>query len=226
MGEFRHWCSAEDSFQEIRNIFCVGRNYRDHASELGNAVPSEPMIFAKPTHALVAARGTVALPASRQEIHHELEIVLYIDKPVAPSSTARDVVGAVALGLDLTDRAAQTKLKEKGHPWEYAKGFVGSAILSDFYRFQDFRDVEGCHFAFDVNGVTVQSGNPRDMVFDFDALIQHVRRHFGLNRGDVLFTGTPAGVGPLRDGDQCVFQMNQETWAEFQIQHVFGGEGE
>lgn len=226
LGDFNDWRSADDVFPGIRNIFCVGRNYREHANELNNAVPTEPMIFAKPTHSLSAATGVVTLPADRTSIHYELEIVLYIAQPVTASSTARDVVGAVALGLDLTDRDAQDKLKAKGHPWELAKGFVGSAVVSDFYQFDDFSQVRDATFQFELNGAIVQTGHPTDMVFDFDTLIQHVHHHFGLTQGDILFTGTPAGVGPLRDGDTGRFYMNGQTWADFKVRHNVAGKGD
>ncbi|WAH38457.1 fumarylacetoacetate hydrolase family protein [Alicyclobacillus dauci] len=215
--------SASSVKTDIRNIFCVGRNYRDHATELGNAVPTEPMIFGKFTHALEEARGTVELPSERGEIHHELEIVLYIAKQVTLESTARDVVGAIALGLDLTDRSAQSRLKEKGHPWEFAKSFVGSAVITDFYAFDDFSQVEQAKFRLEINGKSVQEGVPTDMVFDFTTLIRYTHKHFGLNQGDILFTGTPAGVGPLRDGDTCILRLNDTVVGEFHVTQSTNG---
>lgn len=217
LDSFALWKRADNLFPEIRNIFCVGRNYRDHASELGNAVPTEPMIFGKFTHALAPADGTMLLPPSRSVVHHELEIVLYIDRAATPGSRAKDVTGAIALGLDLTDRDAQTRLKEKGHPWEFAKSFVRSAVLSDFYRFESFDDVTSASFELYVNGALRQTGEPSDMVFSFDALIDYCARHFGLQAGDLLFTGTPAGVGPIRAGDDIVMKLNGSTLAEFHV---------
>ncbi|WP_306307175.1 fumarylacetoacetate hydrolase family protein [Alicyclobacillus acidiphilus] len=217
MENFTLWRPVQAVLPDVRNILCVGRNYRDHASELGNSVPTEPMIFGKFTHALAAAAGTVLLPPQRSVVHHELEIVLYIDKPAAAGSRAEEVVGAIALGLDLTDREAQSRLKEKGHPWEFAKSFVRSAILSDFYRFDTFDDVQRSTFELLVNGSSRQVGEPRDMVFSFDTLIDYCARHFGLRPGDILFTGTPAGVGPLKAGDDVVMRLNGEDIALFQM---------
>lgn len=217
MGELTYWQASHAVFPTVRNIFCVGRNFRDHASELGNAVPEQPMIFGKFTHALTAAAGVVTLPAGREEVHHELEIVLYIDKPVYATSRAADVVGAVALGLDLTDRAAQSRLKEKGHPWEFAKSFIGSAIVTDFYKFDTFTDVETSTFTLQRNHQTVQEGHPEDMVFNFDTLVAYCHRHFGLQEGDLLFTGTPAGVGPIHTGDTLAMSWNGSQIGSFEV---------
>src|SRR5579875_1787495 len=217
MSGFTYWQGAEDVFPNVRNIFCVGRNYRDHAAELGNKVPTSPMIFGKFTHALVAARGQVPFPAGRPEIHHELEIVLWIDRTLADGDKPEQAVGAIALGLDLTDRALQSQLKAQGHPWEAAKSFRHSAIVSDFYTVSSFTDVIDSTFAMTVNGRKVQVGQPHDMVFSFADLIRHCAQTYGLGHGDLLFTGTPAGVGPLQPGDEVVLTMNGQTWASFSL---------
>lgn len=217
MTDFTYATDAQDKFETIRNIFCVGRNYRDHASELGNTVPTEPMIFGKSTHALIAAKDTLVLPKGRDNIHYETEIVLYIGRPVTAMSKAADVVTDVALGLDLTDRTAQSRLKEKGHPWEFAKSFVGSAVLTDFYRFDAFSAVQTCTFALVIDDKEVQTGYPRDMVFDFDTLIAYAYKHYGLSEGDILFTGTPAGVAALRADNRCVLKMNGDVWGSFVV---------
>lgn len=217
MIDFTYSTDVRDKFNAIRNIFCVGRNYRDHASELANAVPTEPMIFGKSTHALTSAKDVLVLPSNREEIHYEAEIVLFIGRPVVATSKALDVVTEVALGLDLTDRAAQSRLKEKGHPWEFAKSFVGSAVLTDFYRFETFDAVQTCTFSFSMDDKKVQVGQPTEMVFDFDTLIAYVYKHYGLSQGDILFTGTPAGVSVLRKQSRCALTMNDEVWASFVV---------
>lgn len=217
MSPFTYAQSADAVFPKVRNIFCVGRNYRDHASELGNAVPTEPMIFGKFTHALTSATNALSLPRGREDIHHELEIVLFIDKPVQASSTAAEVVGTIALGLDLTDRAAQSRLKEKGHPWEFAKSFIDSAILTDFYKFNSFDDVEQAVFTLQRNGLVVQTGHPQDMVFNFDRLVRYCHQHFGLAEGDLLFTGTPAGVGPIQPGDKLSMRLCEQEIGAFEV---------
>lgn len=218
MTNFTYETDANSQFSQIRNIFCVGRNYRDHATELGNAIPTEPMIFAKSTHALVPAKDRLVLPNGRTDIHHELEIVLYIGRSLEAGRTASDVVTKIALGLDLTDRTAQSRLKDKGHPWEYAKSFVGSAVVTDFYTFDSFQSVEECTFSLSIDGHDVQVGYPRDMVFNFDKLVSYVHEHYGLTEGDILFTGTPAGVSALQNGQQCVMRMNGDDWGSFTVE--------
>lgn len=206
--------NAEAWIPQVRNIFCVGRNFRDHASELGNQVPDSPMIFGKFTHALVPASGEVGYPAGRSDVHHELEIVLWL-KDTPSRERPLEAVGAVALGIDLTDRELQSTLKQKGYPWEAAKSFRHSAIVTDLYRFDDFADVENARFALEKNGQVVQEGVPSDMVFSFSDLIRHCLDVYGLAAGDILFTGTPSGVGPVRPGDQLVLIMNGEAWGAF-----------
>ncbi|SIT06857.1 fumarylacetoacetate hydrolase family protein [Alicyclobacillus vulcanalis] len=219
---FSKWMDAEAWISDqVRNIFCVGRNYRDHASELGNQVPESPMIFGKFTHSLVPAVGEVEYPAGRSDVHHELEIVLWLretprrDRPL-------DAVGGVALGIDLTDRALQSVLKQKGYPWEAAKSFRNSAIVTGLYRFDNFADVEGAHFVLEKNGQVVQEGVPSDMVFSFADLILHCLDVYGLKGGDIVFTGTPSGVGPVLPGDELVLRMNGEAWGSFRM----AGKGE
>lgn len=209
--------SAEEAVAEVRNVFCVGRNYRDHAIELGNEVPERPMIFAKPTHAVVAANGEVKLPHERTNIHHELEIVLWLKDDYQPGAQLQELVGGVALGLDLTDRDAQNELKKKGHPWEFAKGFRNSAVISDFYSSHDWLSILDTQFSLAINGEVRQVGFARDMMFSFADLIDYIGIHFGLKAGDIIFTGTPAGVGPVASGDAVQFQFADEVWANFKI---------
>jgi fumarylpyruvate hydrolase len=210
--ESKVWLPVEDAMRQIRNVYCVGRNYRDHASELGNAVPTEPMLFGKWTHALAACKGDLALPANRTNIHHELEIVFMFGRAYEPGMGWTDAVSGVALGLDLTDRDAQNRLKTAGQPWEYAKAFPGSAVLTDFYRVEDFAALAETEFSLAINGKTVQVGVATEMVFPFATLVEFVGRTFGFGAGDILYTGTPAGVGPLRPGDQLVLQFDGVTW--------------
>ncbi|WP_206884925.1 fumarylacetoacetate hydrolase family protein [Alicyclobacillus mali (ex Roth et al. 2021)] len=221
MGFVKEKC-ADAWISQVRNIFCVGRNFRDHASELGNQVPDSPMIFGKFTHALVPASGEVPYPNGRSDVHHELEIVLFF-KETPSRERPLDAVGAVALGIDLTDRELQSALKQKGYPWEAAKSFRNSAIVTDLYRFGDFSDVEHARFALEKNGQVVQDGVPSDMVFSFSDLIRHCLEVYGLGAGDILFTGTPSGVGPVRPGDELVLSMNGEAWGAFRFSAHEGG---
>ncbi|WP_367307294.1 fumarylacetoacetate hydrolase family protein [Alicyclobacillus acidocaldarius] len=214
---------AEAWISQVRNIFCVGRNFRDHASELGNQVPDSPMIFGKFTHALVPASGEVRYPTGRSDVHHELEIVLFL-KDTPSRERPLEAVGAVALGIDLTDRELQSALKQKGYPWEAAKSFRHSAIVTDLYRFDDFAaDVENARFALEKNGQVVQEGVPSDMVFSFSDLILHCLEVYGLAAGDILFTGTPSGVGPVHPGDELTLSMNGEAWGTFRFSAHEGG---
>lgn len=211
---FSKYQEADAWIPQVRNIFCVGRNFRDHASELGNQVPDSPMIFGKFTHALVPAAGEVRYPAGRSDVHHELEVVLWF-KETPSWDRPTDAVGAVALGIDLTDRELQSTLKQKGYPWEAAKSFRDSAIVTALYRFDAFDDVETARFALEKNGQVVQRGVPSDMVFSFADLIRHCLEVYGLGAGDILFTGTPSGVGPVRPGDEFVLTLNGDTWGAF-----------
>ncbi|WP_246938542.1 fumarylacetoacetate hydrolase family protein [Bacillus pinisoli] len=203
---------------EVKNIFCIGRNYANHALELGNAIPSSPILFSKPTHSLVKADGSeIRYPGGRGEIHHELEIVLHIAKDVPESFEVEDVVDQMALGIDFTLRDEQSKLKDKGHPWLKAKGFPNSAVITDFWAFPG---VEGCkevEFSLSKNGETVQLGNIRDMMFDFKQVIEHCNYYFGLKKGDIIYTGTPEGVGPIRHGDTLSLRWGQDEKGSFKV---------
>lgn len=185
-------------------IFCIGRNYADHAKELNNPVPTaEPLIFMKPPTALVVNNKPFYYPDFTRDLHHEGEIVLRICKngrSVQPEFASR-YYDAVAFGIDFTARDLQEKLKQKGQPWEIAKGFDRSAPLSRWTLLSDLKDAQNIDFQLKKNGETVQHGNTRDLIFPFDALIVHISKYFTLHRGDMIFTGTPAGVGPVQVGD-------------------------
>lgn len=210
--------AAGDAVRDVRNIFCVGRNYGDHARELGNDVPTEPIIFGKSTHAAVAATGDIALPQPPSSIHYEAEVVLWIARDYQVGAKVQDITGGIALGLDLTDRDAQTRLKQKGQPWEYAKGFRYSAVLTDFYTVAE-GEWEVLHrtpfsLVLEQSGVSrkVQEGALAEMIFSLQTLIDYIGQRFHLAAGDVVYTGTPAGVGPLASGDRAELRMGKEVW--------------
>ncbi|GAE25764.1 fumarylacetoacetate hydrolase family protein [Halalkalibacter wakoensis JCM 9140] len=185
------------------NIYCIGRNYAKHATELGNEVPEQPLLFSKPSHSLAIANGqTLVMPKDQGDIHHEIEIVLKIDKPVNKGDKLVDVVSEIALGIDLTLRDVQAELKKKGHPWLRAKGFKNSAIVTDFWSF-DMSECLQTPFSFKINDETRQKGTIADMLFSFQEIIDECAECFGLGKGDLIFTGTPEGVGSLKTGDQC-----------------------
>lgn len=211
---FQPWRSADESIAQTRNIFCVGRNYVNHAKELGNSVPTSPMIFGKSTHALAPASGNLRLPAERTNIHHELEIVLLLGDSYQKGARLSDLVEGVALGLDLTDRSLQERLKAAGHPWELAKGFPGSAVLSDAYRVSDLERMKSVDFSLAIDGNVVQHGVAENMLFDFQTLIDFVGQNFGLAKGDILYTGTPEGVGPLAAGQQLSLAFGELVFGQ------------
>lgn len=200
-------------------IICVGRNYADHARELNNEVPTEPVIFLKPDSAILKDGKAFYLPDHLGSVHHELEIVLRIcknGKHISPKFAA-DYYDQIGLGIDFTARDLQTKLKNKGLPWELAKGFDGSAVLGDFVPKSQLGDMAQLQIELLVNGEKRQEGNTRDLLFSFEAIIVFVSQYFTLRQGDLIFTGTPAGVGPVVPGDTLEGYLNGEKRLYFQV---------
>lgn len=187
---------------DIRNIYCIGRNYRLHALELGNEVPETPLVFTKPSHAVVPMNGNIIeLPGHKGELHFELELVLRIGRELKPGMKPDECIDGLALGIDLTLRDVQSRLKAKGQPWLEAKGFKGSAPLGEWMEYPGEEGLKEYDFALLRNGVQAQVGNASDMLFGIAELVQHIDAAYGLGPGDLIFTGTPAGVAALRDGD-------------------------
>ena len=183
-------------------IFCIGRNYAEHAKELNNAVPTKPLIFMKPPTALLLENKPFFYPDFTKNLHHEIEIVLRISKngkAIQPEFASR-YYDKIALGIDFTARDVQDDLKAKGQPWELAKAFDNSAVLSKFVDLKDF-DASNIAFSMTKNGETVQSGTTKDLIFSFDTLVAFLSNFFTLQQGDLIYTGTPAGVGPVKVGD-------------------------
>lgn len=207
-----------NQMETIKNIYCVGRNYRAHAKELNNPVPTSPFLFSKPTHAVVEANGEViSLPRDQGSVHYETELVLRIGKSYKKGMTVDEIVDGLAIGLDLTLRDVQDVLKEKRYPWLLAKGFPNSAVLS---KFIDFPGEEACkktNFSLLKNGLQVQEGNIQSLIFDFQTLIDFCGKHFGLGNGDIIFTGTPEGVGPLANGDQLTLLWGGEVLGKSKV---------
>jgi len=194
-----------------RNVYCIGRNYALHAKELGNDVPSSPMVFLKPTHALVPLEGTLAMPAGVGEVHHEAEIVLRVARSYAPGANVDELVDAFTLGLDFTLRDVQSELKKKGHPWLAAKGFLNSGPICGWMPFPGAEAAANAAFELRKNGDTTQLGFARDMIFPFQKLVDFLGVHYGLGEGDVIFTGTPAGVSAVADGDKLELLWDGRT---------------
>ena len=185
-------------------IICIGRNYAEHARELNNPVPSAaPVVFMKPPSALLVNEKPFYYPDFTKDLHHELEIVLKIcknGKAVQPEF-ASGYYEEVGLGIDFTARDVQEELKKKGHPWEIAKGFDNAAVLGKFLPLEKVSKDGNIEFKLRKNGEVVQHGHTRDMIFTFDQLIVYVSKYFKLLQGDLIYTGTPAGVGPVQTGD-------------------------
>jgi fumarylpyruvate hydrolase len=187
----------------IRNVYCVGRNYKLHAAELGNAVPESPMIFMKPTHSVVPMNGqAIHLPSKFGSIHYEAELVVKIGKPYENGVLAQDIIDSFALGIDFTMRDEQDHLKSKQHPWLKAKGFKASAPLTEFHPLSSLVELSAETFSLKINEIEKQRGHIEDTIFNLQNLVDEIGTHYGLKEGDVIFTGTPAGVGPIKDGDQ------------------------
>lgn len=184
-------------------IFCVGRNYADHAKELGNAVPEEPVIFMKPKTAWLSPSTPFYYPRFSNDLHYEAEVVLRICKNgrYIETSNASDYYDAFTIGIDFTARDVQAELKKKGLPWEKAKAWDGSAVTGEWIPFTKEIRKHALHFSMTKNGETVQKGDTTDLIFSFDTVVAHISEYFSLNIGDLVFTGTPAGVGPCVVGD-------------------------
>ncbi|MCL1670288.1 fumarylacetoacetate hydrolase family protein [Elizabethkingia ursingii] len=182
-------------------IICVGRNYTEHAKELKNEIPTEPVLFIKPDTSVLKG-SDFYIPEFSNDIHYELELVIKISKggKYIQEENAPKHYEQIGLGIDFTARDLQSKLKEKGLPWEKAKGFDGSAVVSDFFPVENF-NTEEIHFELKKNNQTVQEGNSKDMIFDINKLITNISQYFTLRVGDLIFTGTPAGVGKVEEND-------------------------
>ena len=190
------------------SIFCIGRNYVEHANELGNEVPTSAIIFMKPDTALLAAGENFTIPSFTNDLHFEGELVLRVSKKGKNLSEAHpngipviDYCDAITVGIDFTARDVQSKLKEKGLPWEKAKAFDGSAIIGDFHPKNNFNSIENITFELKNNGKTVQTGNTSHMLWKIDEIISYISQFFTLKKGDIIFTGTPEGVAKVLPND-------------------------
>lgn len=199
-------------------IIAVGRNYVKHIEELANEVPSEPVIFTKPETALLRNNDPFYHPDFSQDIHHEVEIVLKISKmgKNIEEKFAHKYFDEIGLGIDFTARDIQSRLKSKGLPWDLAKGFNDSAPISEF-AFKDQYDLKDLNFSLKKNGELVQEGNTSTMIYNFNYIIHFVSQYFTLKTGDMIFTGTPAGVGQVKKGDQLEGFIEDKQFLNFSI---------
>ena len=190
----------------IRSIYCIGRNYVDHAKELDNPVPTQPMVFLKPIGSICYNNDEIVLPGKSKDVHHEVELVVAIGKKGKNISknNAFEYVAGYGLGIDVTARDIQQKAKEKGHPWSVAKGFDTFAPIGTFIETKSLSNPDNIDLSLTVNGEVRQSGNTRDMIFSISTLISYISSIFTLYPGDLIFTGTPSGVSAINKGDQMV----------------------
>ncbi|MGM0529794.1 MAG: fumarylacetoacetate hydrolase family protein [Bacteroidota bacterium] len=200
-------------------IICIGRNYADHAKEFGNKVPDKPVFFLKPDTSIIIRNRPFFYPDFSDEIHYETEIVLKINRLGKNISKkfAHRYYKEVTVGIDLTARDLQRKCKKNGEPWEIAKGFEGSAPLGKFVNKEKFEDIYNLNFGLYINGESKQSGNTKDMIFNYEDLISYISRFFTLKMGDLIFTGTPVGVGPVHIEDRLTAYIEDRTLLDFRI---------
>lgn len=199
-------------------LICIGRNYVDHIDELNNERPDEPVVFIKPDSAVLPKEQDFYIPEFSNDVHYEVEVLVKIKKvgKHIAKEFAHKYYDEIGLGIDFTARDLQSKLKAKGLPWEKAKGFDGAAVIGDWVSKHKFKNVDDLHFSLMKNGEVVQNGNTALMLWKIDELIAHVSSYFMLKKGDILFTGTPAGVGKVSPNDylsgtlegQKLFEIN------------------
>jgi 2-keto-4-pentenoate hydratase/2-oxohepta-3-ene-1,7-dioic acid hydratase in catechol pathway len=184
-------------------IICIGRNYAKHIEELQNERPDEPVIFMKPDTAAVQKQFPFVIPEFSNDVHHEVEILVKINKvgKYIDAKFAHKYYDEIGLGIDFTARDVQAKLKEKGLPWEKAKAFDGSAVIGDFIPKTEFDSLENINFELTNNGAVVQKGNTAHMLWKIDEIIAYVSQYFTLKTGDIIFTGTPEGVAKVSPDD-------------------------
>ena len=200
-------------------IICIGRNYVEHAKELNNPLPQEPVYFLKPDSCIINNSKPFFYPEFSQEIHHEIEIVIKINrlgKNIA-SRFAHRYYNEIGMGIDFTARDIQNICKEKGLPWEKAKAFDGAAPISKFISVMPGQDMQNIDFKLDINGTTVQTGNTKNMIFPINDIISYVSKFMTLKIGDLIFTGTPEGVGPVKIGDHLEGYLAEEKMLDFYI---------
>ena len=199
-------------------IFCVGRNYIEHAKELDNPVPKSPVIFMKPSTAVLSSGRSFFYPSFSNEIHYECELIVKVGTAgkAIDKDRVKDYIEEVSLGIDFTARDIQRSLKKKGHPWELAKSFDFSAAIGQF-RTLNWSTIQDARFWLNKNGEKVQEGSPTEMVFSIEYLVHYISQRFTLQRGDIIFTGTPSGVGEINKNDLFEGYLNGECLLSLDI---------
>lgn len=200
-------------------IICIGRNYAAHAKELNNEIPENPVFFLKPDTSIIRNNAPFYYPDFSTDIHHEVEIVLKINRlgKNIDRKFAHRYYDEIGIGIDFTARDLQNECKKKGLPWEMAKAFEGAAPIGKFLPKASIPDLNSISLRLDINGKTVQNGTSANMLFHFDTIIEYVSKFFPLKIGDLIYTGTPEGVGPVQIGDHLQAYMNEQLLLDFKI---------
>lgn len=200
-------------------IICIGRNYVEHAKELNNPLPEKPVFFLKPDTSLLIRNRPFFYPEFSKEIHFETELVIKINRngKHIQEKFAKKYYNEIALGIDFTARDIQQNCKQKGLPWEVAKAFDNAAPISKIISMDELQDKENIKFHLEINGEKVQEGSSVDMIFSFDQIISYVSQFITLKMGDLIYTGTPAGVGPVNIGDHLIGYLEDKKMLDFRI---------
>ncbi|GAB4338009.1 MAG: fumarylacetoacetate hydrolase family protein [Calditrichia bacterium] len=211
-----------DKLYSPQRIFCIGRNYAAHIDELKNERPTEPVVFMKPPTCLVPVGQTLKFPPHGRELHHEAEVVVLVGRDGRPKNAneAREMVAGVALGLDLTLRDVQSELKKKGLPWEKAKAFENSSPIGHFVLACQDTHLDNIEFQCQVNGELRQKGNTSLMLFPITTLLMELGKIWQLREGDLIYTGTPAGVARLHPGDKITLYSPQIGECSWQMEEL------
>ena len=215
MSYQHQWLNGEKIDLPVGKAVCVGRNYAAHAKELGNTVPDAPILFLKPSTAIVPLMPSFSIPQDRGSCHHETEIAVLIGQTISKISVDEvpQAIAGYGLALDLTLRDLQNQLKKQGYPWEVAKAFDGACPLSPFIRPEQFKDIKQTEFSLTVNGQRRQHGFTQDMITPVHELIAYISQIFTLQAGDIVLTGTPEGVAALQRGDELVLSVVGQSFA-------------
>jgi len=224
MSYLNRWDDGSETGLPSGKVVCVGRNYAEHAKELNNPVPTSPILFIKPKTALVSFDSPIIIPTSHGPCHHEAEIAVLISKPAKNISehNAQDYIAGYGIGLDLTLRELQTQLKEKGHPWEVAKSFDGACPMTGFVKASQITSPQTLGVMLRVNGTVRQKGDMTQMLFSVKQLIASMSCYFTLEAGDIVMTGTPAGVSAMTAGDQLEVSLFDEERLALKVDSVVG----
>lgn len=204
----------------VSKVLCLGLNYQEHIAEMKSEKPDEPVVFMKPPSAIIHNKQSIVIPSFSKDVHHEVEIVIAMGKSGKniPKEKAMEYIFGFGVGIDVTLRDIQSEAKKKGRPWLVSKGFDTSSPISDFYHKKYFKDLNDIELKLSVNDEIKQHGNSRDLIFKFNEIVSYLSTIFTLNRGDIIFTGTPSGVGAIKSGDKIKAELNDVASLEVRVE--------